>query len=206
VLRRYDMGPAAMFWQMVTDLGDSAVTLPLAGMTAIFLLLSGWPRAALLLALVIAGCGLTIGLLKLALESCGHRLLSTDLTNPSGHVAMSAGVYGAIAALVACSLPAGRRWISILSGGVLIAAIGASRIALNAHNPGEVALGLFVGTGTAIIFQRKLMAGPIVPLTLRWLAIASVVMVAAMYGTHWPIEDVVRRVVAVFRSTTSLCV
>ena len=80
------------FWNFVTDFGDTAVTLPLAALTIAFLLMSGWPRAAILFALTIAGCGVGIGLAKLALESCGRPLLRTDITNPSGHAAISTAV------------------------------------------------------------------------------------------------------------------
>jgi hypothetical protein len=59
------------------DFGDSAMTLPTALLTFGLLLEAQCRRAALGWVLAIAGCGLTIGLLKLALLSCGHHRLLT---------------------------------------------------------------------------------------------------------------------------------
>ena len=87
------------FWLFVTDLGDSAVTLPLGALALLYLLLSRWPRAAVALAISLAAGGTAIAALKLALQSCGERLLQTTMIDPSGHVAMSTMIYGALAFL-----------------------------------------------------------------------------------------------------------
>ena len=99
------------FWNFVTDFGDSAVTLPLAALTVAFLFFSRWRRATIAFAITLASCGIAIGLVKLALQSCGRPLLHTEITNPSGHAAMSTAVYGSLALLLNCSVSAERRWV-----------------------------------------------------------------------------------------------
>ena len=138
----------------MTDLGDSAVTLPLAAFMLLFLLLSHWPRAAAALAASLAAGGSAIALLKLALQSCGYHLLRTTLINPSGHVAMSTMIYGALAIVLGAGLSGWRRWAVYGAFILLIVAIALSRPMLHAHNPEEVLAGFLVGLGAVAIFWR----------------------------------------------------
>src|ERR1700757_4436589 len=124
-----------MFWTSVTDFGDSAVTLPLAVVSFAFLAVSGWRRGALAFALAVLGCGAVIGLAKLLLESCGERIVDGGAINPSGHVAMSTAVYGALAVLLGSSAAPRWRWSLLALAGLLAAAIAASRVVLGAHTP-----------------------------------------------------------------------
>ncbi len=193
------------FWNFVTDFGDTAVTLPLAALTLAFLLLSGWQRAALSLAIALAACGIAIGLTKLALESCGTPLLHTEITNPSGHAAVSTTVYGSLAMLFAGNIAAERRWIPIATAALLLIAIALSRVILDAHSMIEVALGLAIGLGALVLFYRALAAGPTVAIHGLWLALGAVAVIALMHGARWPIEDVVRVIVHLIRHSVPAC-
>jgi membrane-associated phospholipid phosphatase len=193
------------FWNFVTDFGDTAVTLPLAALTLAFLLLSGWQRAALSLAIALAACGIAIGLTKLALESCGTPLLHTEITNPSGHAAVSTTVYGSLAMLFAGHVAAERRWIPIATAALLLIAIALSRVILDAHSSIEVALGLAIGLGALVLFHRSLAAGPTVAIHGLWLALGAVAVIALMHGARWPIEDIVRAIVHLIRHSVPAC-
>jgi membrane-associated phospholipid phosphatase len=193
------------FWNFVTDFGDTAVTLPLAAATVVFLLISRWSRAALSFALSLAGCGLAIGLVKLALESCGRPLLHTDITNPSGHAAVSTAVYGALAILFARNASIERRWIPGVGGAILLTGITASRIVLDTHSPVEVVIGLLIGLAALAAFYRSLTMSARVKFQSHWLAIAALVVVATMHGTRWPIEEVVRDIARLIRHTVPSC-
>jgi membrane-associated phospholipid phosphatase len=192
-------------WNFVTDFGDTAVTLPLAALTIAFLLLSGWKRAALSLAIALAACVIAIGLAKLALESCGTPLLHTEITNPSGHAALSTTVYGSLAVLFAGNVAAKRRWIPIAAATLLLIAIALSRVILDAHSLIEVVLGLAIGLGALVLFYRSLAAGPAVAIHGVWLVLASLVVVAVMHGARWPIEDIVRAIVHLIRHNVPSC-
>lgn len=193
------------FWNFVTDFGDTAVTLPLAALTLAFLLLSGWQRAALSLAIALAACGIAIGLTKLALESCGTPLLHTEITNPSGHAAVSTTVYGSLAMLFAGNVTAERRWIPIATAALLLIAIALSRVILDAHSLIEVALGLAIGLGALVLFHRSVAAGPTVAIRGLWLALGAVAVIALMHGARWPIEDIVRAIVHLIRHNVPAC-
>jgi membrane-associated phospholipid phosphatase len=194
-----------LFWNFVTDFGDTAVTLPLAAATITFLFFSGWPRAALNFALALAGCGIAIGLAKLALESCGHPLLHTDITNPSGHAAISATVYGCLAVLFGSNLPAGCRWLPVAGGFIVVSGIALSRVVLDLHSPPEVAIGLSIGVAAAAMFFRTLPAQPAGAFRSWWLAIIGVAVMAVMHGSRWPVEEVIRSIVHLIRHRIPSC-
>ena len=193
------------FWFFVTDLGDSAVTLPLAALALLYLLLAHWPRAALALAISLAAGGAAIGALKLALQSCGHRLLQTTVIDPSGHVAMSTLIYGALALLLGSALAGAWRAALYLGFALLIAAIALSRLVLHAHNLGEVLVGLAVGLGALSLFRQ--LHGEPAPGGLRVsrLALSALLLMVAMHGTRWPIEDEIRSMVALIRAGVPEC-
>lgn len=194
------------FWRFVTDLGDSAVTLPLAALALLYLLLAHWPRAAVALAISLAAGGTAIAALKLALQSCGERLLQTTVIDPSGHVAMSTMIYGALALLLGGALSGAWRWAIYAAVALLIAAIAASRILLHAHNPGEVLAGLAVGLGALLLF-RHLRGDPIPGgLKVSRLALSALLLMVVMHGTRWPIEEEIRGMVALIRAGVPQCV
>jgi membrane-associated phospholipid phosphatase len=194
-----------MMWNFVTDLGDSAITLPLTALTIVFLLFSRWTRAAVVLALAIGGCALMIGMLKLVFQSCSHRLIDDGVLNPSGHMAMSTAVYGSLAALLSCSLSARFRWLPIALAGLLAGAIGISRVVLHAHTATDVACGFVIGLVAAILFDRLLRAEPVTRLQVSWLSFAALAVIAGMHGSRWTIEDSVHRMIAAFRHAVPQC-
>jgi membrane-associated phospholipid phosphatase len=197
--------PLQSFWQFVTDLGDSAVTLPLAAVTLLYLSLAHWQRAAAALAVSLAAGGFAIALLKLALQSCGYHLLQTTLVNPSGHVALSTMIYGALAIILGGGLSGW--WRSAVHGVfiLLIVAIALSRLMLHAHNQAEVLAGLLVGLGALAIFHR--LRGPALPGGLRVsrLALVALLLVGTMHGTRWPIEEQIRIMVALIQAGVPQC-
>ncbi|HXZ45828.1 MAG TPA: phosphatase PAP2 family protein [Pseudolabrys sp.] len=197
--------PLQTVWNFITDFGDTAVTLPLAALMMVFLLASGWSRTALAFALALAGCGIAIGLVKLALESCGKSILHTDITNPSGHAALSTMVYGSLAAVFGCGVSSERRWILFGGFATLVAAIAVSRVVLDNHSLAEVIVGFSIGLTALVLFYRALRADQIAMTRGHWLALAAVVLIALMHGSHLPIEDVVRSIVRLIRHRVPRC-
>jgi membrane-associated phospholipid phosphatase len=193
------------FWKFVTDFGDSAVTLPLGALTLIFLLTSGWRRAALAFLLAIGCAGIAIGLLKLLLVSCGKPLVGAALTDPSGHVAMSAATYGSLAlALGRTGSVRQRPWL-LAAAALLVAAIALSRILLHAHSPAEVAVGLAVGLLSTLIFRVILGPGEAPPLRLAWFAFGAILIAGVMHGTRWPIEQWIKAAAHLIRNRWPGC-
>ena len=193
------------FWYFVTDLGDSAVTLPLAAVVALFVGLCGWRRSALSLLVAVGATGAAIGVLKLLLESCGRPLVGPGLTNPSGHMAMSTVVYGGLALIASRALRPRHRlwpWLAALAFLVLLAL---SRVIIHAHSPAETALGTATGALGLALLALLLGIEALVPLALAWLAVPVVCVIVVMHGTRWPIENWVKTLVHLLRRQWPAC-
>ena len=76
---------------------------------------------------------------------------------------------------------------------------------LHAHNQAEVLAGLLVGLGALVIFRR--LQGPALPGGLRVsrLALVALLLVGAMHGTRWPIEEEIRNMVALIQAGVPQC-
>lgn len=148
------------FWMSVTDFGDAAVGVPIAAIVLLVLVASGWQRGAWAWLIAVAGCASLTVLLKLAfhLAACGFdtALPTSPVFSPSGHAALSAIVYGGLAALGGRQMPAVAR--RVLSGVAVlwIAMIASSRVEVHAHTPVEVIAGLAVGSGALVVLMRML--------------------------------------------------
>src|SRR6266581_2995082 len=127
---------------ILTDLGDLAVLLPLAGLVLLWLLtLKPRSAAAWWLTAIVLCVGLT-GLSKVYFFACPP---GRDLVSPSGHTSFGMLVYGAIAMIVAAE---GSNWLrgaTLGAGTALIAGIAGSRLILGAHSLAEIALGMAIG-------------------------------------------------------------
>jgi membrane-associated phospholipid phosphatase len=177
-------------WNFITDLGDTAVTIPLALLTLCFLggararpLAFGWMIAIL-------GCGIAIAALKLLLGLYGVRLGLGHLTSPSGHAAISTAVYGSLALLIATRLRPAARWLLYIGAALLILGIAISRKVLGHHSLPEIAAGLIAGLAAVAVFRIALLRRP-AELPLGWLIGTGVVLIALLHGTRWPTELVI---------------
>lgn len=178
--------------EFITDFGDSAVTLPLAVAIFAYLIWGRWYRAALRWGLAVGGCGLAMALLKLGLLACGAPPLLATLRSPSGHAAMAAVVYGGLAGLVASRCR--REWLALpyAAAQLLIMAIALSRIALLAHSPLEVMVGLGVGTVFATLFTLGLGEAPPTLPPFRWLLGVAAAVLLISHGLRLQIEEPLR--------------
>ncbi len=183
--------PSHPLWWMVTDFGDSAVTVPLALFCTAYLLLARRHRAALALALTSGGAALVILLLKLALQSCLPERGGAPLTSPSGHAALSAAVYGGLALLL--SQGSARRPLLALTA-LLVAGIAVSRLALEAHTPPEILLGLAVGGGFSLLMARLIRGEPAFRPQRRPLLALTALTLLAPYGLRSPAEQAIRQI------------
>jgi membrane-associated phospholipid phosphatase len=178
------------FWLAVTDLGDAAVTVPLAALLLVQLTLVDH-RAAFGWAAAVAACAAVVVALKLGLMACGGAWHAVAVS-PSGHAALAVAVYGTLAMLV-------RRFLGGVAGGVaggalvgLAVLVAASRVVVGAHGVAEVLIGAMVGAGAALAFLHR----GVVPAWSRpaWrrLAVAAALLVLVMHGRHWTAEAYIR--------------
>jgi len=175
----------------ITDLGDSAVTLPMAAVTILILMVLRRSRPALLWGGSIVACAGTIGVLKLILIAAAPHY-SVNGFSTSGHAGMSVVVYGGFVLLIGPSLAPPERWLARVGAVALIAAIAVSRVMLRKHSLAEIAVGLGVGlvalAGLRSLFKRA----PRERLPAMWLCAAAFVTIVVMHGTRWHTESVIR--------------
>ena len=194
-----------MIWRFITDFGDSAVTVTLAAAIILVLAATRRPRSALAVALAVGACGAAMMILKLALETCGHRAFDPALRNPSGHMAMSVVVYGVLALLLGAAAGRSLRMPILAAAAALNILVGISRLALHTHSLVEILIGLAVGlaalAGFHLLFARRQPgAAP-----AGWLALASLLVLVLMHGRHWDVESAILHAVAYFHSARHIC-
>jgi membrane-associated phospholipid phosphatase len=177
----------------ITDLGDSAVTLPMAGVTIAILLIARRVRPAVWWAGSIVATAVVIAVLKLLLTAAApHHHTLTGLTSPSGHVAVSAIVYGGFVLLIGPSLI--RIWRVLAQSGavVLVIAIAISRLVLHEHSVAETVVGLGVGVAALGLLRAGLARVPIERVPVIALCAAALAVIGLMHGTRWHTEPMIR--------------
>jgi membrane-associated phospholipid phosphatase len=171
-----------------TDFADQAVVLPLAIVVALVLGVMGWWRGVLAWAGAVCGTLAVMLVLKLCCLAIAEDLGFGTAASPSGHVASACIVYGGLAVL----LLRGRVPVAVLAAipAVIIVAMGYSRMALGAHDLGEVIVGGVVGaTG---LFVLTVLAGPR-PRPVAWPVMgAAVFTIVALHGIHLEAEAAIR--------------
>ena len=175
--------------RFVSDLGDQAVLLPVAILTAAIL---GWARWRRGFAAWCGAIGGTLGLmllLKLVSIGCAPCWQSTGLKSPSGHTAAAAAIYGSLVSLAVRRLVHTIQWT--LGGAVAIAVLfGSTRLLLSVHTVPDVLVGTVVGVAGAIGFV--LLAGPPPPaLRPTWIFAGSLITALTLQGYHLPAEFVI---------------
>lgn len=180
---------------LATSLGDAVLLLIIVIITALWL---GWQRHWLALWHCLAAFlfpALLVQLLKLSfdLPRPPTAMLPTDLhTFPSGHATLAMTVYGFLAVLITRDLVPRYRTSVYTIAGILIMAIGFSRVYLGAHWSTDVIAGLTLGLawvaflGIAYRRHEKLAQIPAKKTLLLGLALAFVMIAypIAKYDQH----------------------
>jgi len=171
----------------LTDFGDLALMLPLAGVVLLWLVGAraragaGWWIVAVLL------CAGGTALLKIYFFACS---LSPELRSPSGHASLSTLVYGTLTLLVALEAQGWRRLLVLGLGLALIVAIADSRILLGAHSVIEVAFGLAIGFMALGVFAYGYLRHPPARARLPTLLLAVVLSAIVLHGSNLRAEEI----------------
>lgn len=177
----------------ITDLGDSAVTLPMAAVTIAILMIARRARPALWWGGCIVASAVVITALKLVLTALApHHHALAALTSPSGHAGMSAIVYGGFVLLIGPSLPPIWRIAARLGALVLILAIAVSRLVLHDHTIPETVVGLGVGVAALAALRAGLGRAPVERVPALALCAAALAMIGLMHGTRLHTERMIR--------------
>jgi membrane-associated phospholipid phosphatase len=172
----------------LTDLGDTALLIPLAAAVLVWLV-SASPRSAGWWVISVGVCVSITALFKILLFGCPP---ASDMRSPSGHTAFSILVYGAIALAAAIQARGWRRALAIAFGAVLVLTITTSRLLLHVHSLPEVSLGWVIGAASLILFGREylLSSQPRV-----WpLLVAVGLLVTILHGQELHAEESLHRI------------
>ena len=180
----------------LTELGDTAVLVPLAALLVLWLLLSRCPRGAAWWAIAVVMCvGLT-AVLKLTFYGCPP---IPGLRSPSGHASFSTLVYGAITLVSATESRGFRRVMAISGGAGLILAIAASRLLLPAHSVPEIGFGLVIGSAALPLFGRSYLRCQATKVWLLLLLVTSGALVLVLHGGELDTEQVMHDIAGYLR-------
>lgn len=145
---------------VITDLGDSALLLPLALVLAAGLWsMQSAAVAFTWLGLVVPGLMLLTAF-KLIGHACQSATVGGAVISPSGHAAFAAMVYGSLGVILANHLRGGARWLGVAVPAAITAGVAVTRVLLDAHSTMEVVVGLAVGSGVVAVFARRYRALP----------------------------------------------
>jgi len=139
---------------VVTEAGSFVLLAPLS---IAFLLLRRWKRPADDVALVViaVGSALLPFVVKLIVArprpTIGNLSHLSSLSFPSEHTTQAAAIYLAIAIMLSQTLARGWREAAIAVGVVIALAVAWSRVYLGLHYPTDVAAGLVLGWGWALL-------------------------------------------------------
>jgi membrane-associated phospholipid phosphatase len=196
--------------QLVSNLGDIAVLLPASLGLIVFLAWIGWRQDAAAYAAAVAACLTAALIAKLALAACGGNHSLFGVESPSGHAAFSAAFYGCLAALFGTGRTIGRRLGLYGGAAALVVAIGASRVALEAHTVPEVVIGLLIGAMSVALFAALRFKPERLELSSR--TVVQMSPLAALYAVcflllagHWTAESFIDTIAAQFGADLHLC-
>ena len=147
---------------------------------------------------------------KLVFAACGGNPSVFGVESPSGHAAFGATFYGCLAVLFGTGRTT--RWRLALYGGAaaLILAIGASRVALQAHNAREVVIGGLIGAVSIALFNALRVSPERLELSSRTavqmspFAVLYALCLLLLAG-HWTAEPFIDAIAAQLGAAMHLC-
>lgn len=176
---------------LLTDFGDLAVLLPLAGVMLLWLLVQRQRKGLLAWAVAVGLCTGVTAVLKIYFSVCA---LSPALQSPSGHTSFSMLVYGGIALVIAAERTGWQRFV-VLGGSIgLIGGIAGSRIILGAHSPLEVVLGIVIGSIAVAVFAWGYLSHKPTGRSIRPLMLALVLVIVLLHGHELHAEEMLHAI------------
>jgi membrane-associated phospholipid phosphatase len=177
-------------WNVISNFGDAAVTLPLAIGCAIWIAASDRQVAAYWLIFLSVGAAI-VGATKILYAGCGIEIREIGFRVVSGHTMLSSAVWTTCIALFLRR--AGLTSVGVTLGLAAGAIIGAARVFEEAHTVSEVVAGWALGSAVALVFVRLLEKSR---LKLRGtsVAAASLLLVSGVaYGHHAPFQSLIEQ-------------
>ena len=178
-------------WNAISNLGDAALTLPVAISCTIWLELSSREVANRWMLLLAAGMAL-VGVTKILHAGFGVAIPSIRFRIISGHTTLSTAVWAVTLALLFRSAGGDAR-VGAGAGLAIGMLTAAARVFDHAHTVSEVVTGWLLGGAIAALVVRAL-ARSRTRLVRPAVAAAGLLMITTVaYGRHAPIQSMIDR-------------
>ncbi|MCG1039076.1 MULTISPECIES: phosphatase PAP2 family protein [Burkholderiaceae] len=190
-----DLAPTT--WALITAFGGAGAMLPVAAAIALWLAVSHTWRSALAWSSFLAAGIALVLVTKVAFLGWGISIRSLDFTGISGHSMLASAVLPAAAFLSTRGAPVMLRLAVLAAGLIAGAAIGVSRVALDAHSVSEVVAGCALGAAVSlgwIAWAATREPNPAARVS-RWVVAASLLGLAvSLHSYHAPTHRWVTRI------------
>ncbi|MEM5342943.1 phosphatase PAP2 family protein [Paraburkholderia azotifigens] len=187
-------------WTVYSNVGDAAVTLPVAIVCAIWIAKTDL-RLALRWALTLSLGMLPVGASKIVYYAWDISLPLAHFRVISGHTMLSTAVWAVALALQLkwWRLPA---FPGIAAGLLLGALTGASRVHGHSHSVAEVLVGWVIGMIAATVFLRTALQVEYKPVRPVWSTFALLAVSTLAYGHTAPFQDLIEENSAALKENT----
>jgi membrane-associated phospholipid phosphatase len=187
--------------EAITDCGDLAILLPVAGVLTVWAALIGKTGILKWWLVAVAICIGGTAILKIYFFACPPL---SDLHSPSGHTSLSTLVYGTLTLAVARTIQDWRRWLVVIAGAIFIVAIAASRIVVQAHSIPEVLLGSVLGLVSLSLLVAAYLSDTPTKTYLAPLITISVMLIVLLNGHELRAEELLHHI-AIYLNIASGC-
>ena len=175
-------------WSLISNLGDAALTLPVALACAVWLALTD-RRLAIRWIVCLAGGMALVGVSTILYAGCGIEFEQLDFRVISGHTMLATAVWTVAFSLLWSNGPR-LRWIAPTAGLFAGATMGMVRVFENAHTVSEAISGWMVGALVAMLFLRA--RGEQLKLTSPVIAGIGLFLVTSLaYGHRSPFQQLI---------------
>lgn len=176
-------------WNAISNLGDAALTLPVAITCAIWLRLSNRALARRWMLLLAVGMGL-VGVTKILYAGCGVQISSIGFRVISGHTTLSTAVWAVALALLFRGAGGDARFGAL--AGLLVGMLTAvARVFDYAHTVSEVIAGWLLGGTIAALFVWALARSEARLFRPAGTAAGLFMVTTVAYGHHAPIQAMI---------------
>lgn len=176
-------------WNVFSNIGDAAVTLPVAALCAGWIALFNM-RLALRLVAILAGGLALVGLTKVIYAGWGISLPAEDFRVISGHAMLSTSIW-----MIAITLQL--KWWrlptlpGVIAGMGIGVLTGVSRLVNGAHSPPEVVVGCLLGVVVALLFLRSAVKFEFERVKPVWPTLSLLLVSSITYGHEAPFERLI---------------
>jgi membrane-associated phospholipid phosphatase len=176
-------------WSEISNIGDAALTLPVALTCAVWLALSNWRLAVRWIVLLAAGMSV-VGATKILYAGCGVELPQFDFRVISGHTMLSTSVWTVALSMLWQAFRPGK--VPGMAAGLAIGAVTAvARVFDHSHTTPEVVVGWLLGALVALVFLHAYDRVPRRSFSPRIAAVCLLLVSGIAYGHRAPFQQMI---------------